>query len=137
MAVDTDQIMQEAEKLGQLVAQHPAVARYKEAQKSVESDPDAGRLDTACRARCATLPAIPSSSSGRAGRRDAASTANSSPAARQVHPPAASRPGGRPVIPAASPPPGTHWAKTSTQLAASKAWTLRKFDRFMAISPFA
>lgn len=44
MPVDTDQIMQEAEKLGQLVAQHPAVARYKQAQKSVEEDPDAGRL---------------------------------------------------------------------------------------------
>ena len=44
MAVDTDQIMQEAEKLGQLVAQHPAVARYKQAQKAVEDDPEAGRL---------------------------------------------------------------------------------------------
>jgi cell fate (sporulation/competence/biofilm development) regulator YlbF (YheA/YmcA/DUF963 family) len=44
MAVDTDQIMQEAEKLGQLVAQHPAVARYKQAQKSVAEDPEAGRL---------------------------------------------------------------------------------------------
>ena len=44
MAVDTDQIMQEAEKLGQLVAQHPAVARYKQAQKAVADDPEAGRL---------------------------------------------------------------------------------------------
>ena len=44
MAVDTDQIIQEAEKLGQLVAQHPAVARYKQAQKSVAEDPEAGRL---------------------------------------------------------------------------------------------
>jgi cell fate (sporulation/competence/biofilm development) regulator YlbF (YheA/YmcA/DUF963 family) len=44
MAVDTDQIMQEAEKLGQLVAQHPAVARYKQAQRSVADDPEAGRL---------------------------------------------------------------------------------------------
>jgi cell fate (sporulation/competence/biofilm development) regulator YlbF (YheA/YmcA/DUF963 family) len=44
MAVDTDQIMQEAEKLGQLVAQHPAVARYKQAQSSVASDPEATRL---------------------------------------------------------------------------------------------
>ena len=44
MAVDTDQIMQEAEKLGQLVAQHPAVARYKQAQRSVAEDPEAGRL---------------------------------------------------------------------------------------------
>ena len=38
MAVDTDQIIQEAEKLGLLVAQHPAVARYKQAQKSVAED---------------------------------------------------------------------------------------------------
>jgi cell fate (sporulation/competence/biofilm development) regulator YlbF (YheA/YmcA/DUF963 family) len=44
MAVDTDQIIQEAEKLGQLVAQHPAVARYKQAQKAVAEDPEAGRL---------------------------------------------------------------------------------------------
>lgn len=44
MAVETEQIMQEAEKLGQLVAQHPAVARYKQAQKSVAEDPEAGRL---------------------------------------------------------------------------------------------
>ena len=44
MAVDTDQIIQEAEKLGQLVAQHPAVARYKQAQKAVSDDPEAGRL---------------------------------------------------------------------------------------------
>src|SRR3954470_10072064 len=44
MAVDTDQIIQEAEKLGQLVSQHPAVARYKQAQKAVAEDPEAGRL---------------------------------------------------------------------------------------------
>src|SRR5438477_5968867 len=44
MAVDTDQIIQEAEKLGQLVSQHPAVARYKQAQKAVSDDPEAGRL---------------------------------------------------------------------------------------------
>jgi cell fate (sporulation/competence/biofilm development) regulator YlbF (YheA/YmcA/DUF963 family) len=44
MAVDTDQIMQEAEKLGQLVAQHPAVGRYKQAQRAVAEDADAGRL---------------------------------------------------------------------------------------------
>ena len=44
MAVDTQQILDEAEKLGQLVAQHPAVARYKEAQRSVANDPEAGRL---------------------------------------------------------------------------------------------
>jgi cell fate (sporulation/competence/biofilm development) regulator YlbF (YheA/YmcA/DUF963 family) len=44
MAVDTQQLMDEAEKLGRLVAQHPAVARYKAAQKSVADDPEAGRL---------------------------------------------------------------------------------------------
>jgi cell fate (sporulation/competence/biofilm development) regulator YlbF (YheA/YmcA/DUF963 family) len=44
MPVDTQQILDEATKLGDLVAQHPAVARYKSAQKSVAEDPDAGRL---------------------------------------------------------------------------------------------
>ena len=44
MAVDTQQLMDEAERLGRLVAQHPAVARYKQAQKSVSDDPEAGRL---------------------------------------------------------------------------------------------
>src|SRR5438270_11522688 len=44
MAVDTQQLMDEAEKLGQLVAQHPAVDRYKQAQKAVAEDPDASRL---------------------------------------------------------------------------------------------
>jgi cell fate (sporulation/competence/biofilm development) regulator YlbF (YheA/YmcA/DUF963 family) len=44
MAVDTQQIMQEAERLGQLVAQHPAVNRYKEAQRAVQNDPEASRM---------------------------------------------------------------------------------------------
>jgi cell fate (sporulation/competence/biofilm development) regulator YlbF (YheA/YmcA/DUF963 family) len=44
MPVDTQQIMDAAEKLGQMVAQHPAVERYKQAQKSVAEDPEAGRL---------------------------------------------------------------------------------------------
>jgi cell fate (sporulation/competence/biofilm development) regulator YlbF (YheA/YmcA/DUF963 family) len=44
MAVDTQQIIAEAEKLGQLVAQHPAVTKYKQAQKSVSDDPEAARL---------------------------------------------------------------------------------------------
>jgi len=44
MPVDTKQIMDEAEKLGQLVAQHPAVERYKQAQKVVAEDAEAGRL---------------------------------------------------------------------------------------------
>lgn len=44
MPVDTQQILDEASKLGELVKQHPAVARYKEARKAVEQDPDANRL---------------------------------------------------------------------------------------------
>jgi cell fate (sporulation/competence/biofilm development) regulator YlbF (YheA/YmcA/DUF963 family) len=44
MPVDTQQIMDEASKLGDLVAQHPAVARYKEARTALEKDPDASRL---------------------------------------------------------------------------------------------
>jgi cell fate (sporulation/competence/biofilm development) regulator YlbF (YheA/YmcA/DUF963 family) len=44
MAVDTQQIMDAADKLGQLLKEHPAVDRYKQAQKAVAEDPDAGRL---------------------------------------------------------------------------------------------
>ncbi len=44
MPVDTQQILSEADKLGKLVAQHPAIDRYKQAQKSLAEDPDAGRL---------------------------------------------------------------------------------------------
>jgi cell fate (sporulation/competence/biofilm development) regulator YlbF (YheA/YmcA/DUF963 family) len=44
MPVDYAQIMDEAEKLGKLVAQHPIIDRYKQAQKSVSEDPEAGRL---------------------------------------------------------------------------------------------
>jgi cell fate (sporulation/competence/biofilm development) regulator YlbF (YheA/YmcA/DUF963 family) len=44
MPVDTHQILQEAEKLGQLLKQHPAVDRFKNAQKAVADDPEAGRL---------------------------------------------------------------------------------------------
>lgn len=44
MAVETQEILGAAEKLGQLVSQHPAVVKYKEAQKSVGSDPEASRL---------------------------------------------------------------------------------------------
>jgi cell fate (sporulation/competence/biofilm development) regulator YlbF (YheA/YmcA/DUF963 family) len=43
MPADTTQIMDEANKLGQLVAQHPAIERYKQAQKAVSDDPDANR----------------------------------------------------------------------------------------------
>src|SRR5207302_8314749 len=44
MPVDTQQILDEAAKLGELVKQHPAVARYKEARKAVENDPEASRM---------------------------------------------------------------------------------------------
>lgn len=44
MPVDAQQILEEADKLGQLVAQHPAVGRYRDAQRAVAGDPDAGRL---------------------------------------------------------------------------------------------
>lgn len=41
MAADMQQILSEADKLGQLVAQHPAVDKYKQAQKAVSDDPEA------------------------------------------------------------------------------------------------
>ncbi len=44
MPVDTTEIMDSATKLGHMVAQHPLVSRYKDAQKSVADDPDATRL---------------------------------------------------------------------------------------------
>ncbi|MCC6423886.1 MAG: YlbF family regulator [Phycisphaerales bacterium] len=44
MPVTTEQILEEAAKVGQLVVQHPAVAKYKQAQKAIAEDPDAGRL---------------------------------------------------------------------------------------------
>src|SRR5579862_4778399 len=44
MPVDTQQILDEAEKLGQLVAQHPAIERFKQAQKAVAEDSEASRL---------------------------------------------------------------------------------------------
>jgi cell fate (sporulation/competence/biofilm development) regulator YlbF (YheA/YmcA/DUF963 family) len=44
MPTDTQTILEAAEKLSQLVADHPAVARYKSAQKSVAEDPEAGRM---------------------------------------------------------------------------------------------
>jgi len=44
MAIDTQQILDEATKLGQLVVQHPAVARYKQAKKMVEDDAEAPRM---------------------------------------------------------------------------------------------
>jgi cell fate (sporulation/competence/biofilm development) regulator YlbF (YheA/YmcA/DUF963 family) len=44
MPVDTQQIMDEAGKLSDLVAQHPAITRYKDARRAVEQDADATRL---------------------------------------------------------------------------------------------
>ncbi len=41
---DTSEILAEADKLGKLVAQHPAVEKYKQAQKVVADDADASRL---------------------------------------------------------------------------------------------
>jgi cell fate (sporulation/competence/biofilm development) regulator YlbF (YheA/YmcA/DUF963 family) len=43
MPVDTQQILSEAQKLGELVAQHPAVERYKNAQKAVGEDIEASK----------------------------------------------------------------------------------------------
>jgi len=44
MPVDTQQILQEAEKLGQMLKEHPAVQRFKTAQKAVTEDPEATRI---------------------------------------------------------------------------------------------
>ncbi len=44
MPVDTQQILDAAESLGKLVAEHPATERYRQAQKNLSDDPDAGRL---------------------------------------------------------------------------------------------
>jgi cell fate (sporulation/competence/biofilm development) regulator YlbF (YheA/YmcA/DUF963 family) len=44
MPVDTQQIIQAAEKLGQMLKEHPAVERFKSAQKSVAEDAEAARL---------------------------------------------------------------------------------------------
>jgi cell fate (sporulation/competence/biofilm development) regulator YlbF (YheA/YmcA/DUF963 family) len=44
MPVDTRQIMDAAEALGKLLAQHPAVEKYKQAQRAVADDAEAARL---------------------------------------------------------------------------------------------
>ncbi|MGD0462710.1 MAG: YlbF family regulator [Tepidisphaeraceae bacterium] len=44
MPVDTQQILQAAEKLGQLLKDHPAAERFKAAQKAVAEDADASRM---------------------------------------------------------------------------------------------
>ncbi len=43
MPVDTQQILDEATKLADLVAQHPSVDTYRKAQKAVSDDPEAAR----------------------------------------------------------------------------------------------
>jgi cell fate (sporulation/competence/biofilm development) regulator YlbF (YheA/YmcA/DUF963 family) len=43
MPTDTQQILDEASKLADLVAQHPLVDTYRKAQKAVSDDPDASR----------------------------------------------------------------------------------------------
>lgn len=44
MATTTQEILDKATSLGKLVAEHPAVEKYRQAQRAVASDPDAGRL---------------------------------------------------------------------------------------------
>ena len=44
MPVTTQEILDKATDLGKMVADHPAVAKYRAAQQSVSTDPDAGRL---------------------------------------------------------------------------------------------
>jgi cell fate (sporulation/competence/biofilm development) regulator YlbF (YheA/YmcA/DUF963 family) len=44
MATETQQILDEAEKLSKLVADHPSLTKYKAAQKAVSEDADASRL---------------------------------------------------------------------------------------------
>jgi cell fate (sporulation/competence/biofilm development) regulator YlbF (YheA/YmcA/DUF963 family) len=44
MPATEQEIVDQAKKLGDLVAQHPAIAKYREAQRAVSQDPDASRL---------------------------------------------------------------------------------------------
>jgi cell fate (sporulation/competence/biofilm development) regulator YlbF (YheA/YmcA/DUF963 family) len=44
MATDTQSILDAAEKIGQMVKEHPAFERYRSAAKAVGEDPEAGRL---------------------------------------------------------------------------------------------
>ena len=44
MPVDIEEILKEAEKLGNLLKQHPAVDRFKAAQKAIADDPEASRM---------------------------------------------------------------------------------------------
>ncbi|MFT3788476.1 MAG: YlbF family regulator [Tepidisphaeraceae bacterium] len=44
MASDTTSILDAAEKLGKLIADHPSVTKYVDAAKAVSADPEASRL---------------------------------------------------------------------------------------------
>ena len=44
MPTDTQSILDAAEKIGELVKDHPAFERYRSAAKTVSEDPEAGRL---------------------------------------------------------------------------------------------
>jgi len=44
MPVDTQKILEAAEAVGKLLVQHPAVEKYKQAQKAVTEDAEAARL---------------------------------------------------------------------------------------------
>src|SRR3954452_16337838 len=44
MATDTQAILDSAEKIGQLVKEHPAFERYRAAAKTVSEDAEAGKL---------------------------------------------------------------------------------------------
>lgn len=44
MPTDTQTILDAADKIGQMVKEHPAFERYRSAAKSVGEDPEAGRL---------------------------------------------------------------------------------------------
>lgn len=55
MPADTQQILDAADKVGQMVAEHPAVERYQQAQKALSEDPDATRLLTEFNRQIMTL----------------------------------------------------------------------------------
>lgn len=44
MATDTQQVLELADQIGDLLKDHPVVKRYKDAQQSIAADPEAGRL---------------------------------------------------------------------------------------------
>jgi len=44
MPADTQSLLDAADKLADLLAEHPAVEKYKQAQKTLQDDPDASRL---------------------------------------------------------------------------------------------